>query len=131
MALSLGAVSALTNRFLKKLHYGVTSVVKNSTGNYTVTISSPMSDTNYLVPCGPGETGRSGVGTPVSATTFTINTAIPTAGAVTAILATVPGDIGNEVRLTASGTNVTAITNGTAGFLGHGTGGAVPYFKLP
>jgi hypothetical protein len=65
-------------------------------------------------------------------TTFTINTAVPTAGAVTAIIAAVPGDIGNEVRLTASGTNVTAITNGTAGFLGNGTGGGtVPYFNLP
>ncbi len=80
---------------------------------------------------GPTQDKWAAITNPGSFTTFTINTAIPTAGAVTAILATVPGDIGNEVRLTASGTNVTAITNGTAGFLGNGTGGAVPYFNLP
>lgn len=64
--------------------------------------------------------------------TITVNVAVPTAGVVTAIMATVAGDIGNEVRMTASGTNVSAITNNaSAGFLGNGTGGAVPYFDLP
>lgn len=63
--------------------------------------------------------------------TITVNVAVPTAGVVTAIIAAVPGDIGNEVRMTASGTNVSAITNGSAGFLGNGTGGAVPYFDFP
>lgn len=64
--------------------------------------------------------------------TFTINTAVLTAGAVTAVIAAVPGDIGTEVRLTASGTNVTAVTNGTAGFLGLATGGGIlPQFLLP
>lgn len=66
-----------------------------------------------------------------SFTTITVNTPVPTAGTVTAIIAVVPGDIGNEVRCTASGTNVTAVTNGSAGFLGNGTGGAVPVFNLP
>lgn len=68
---------------------------------------------------------------PGSFTTIAIDTAVPTAVAITAVMAVVPGDIGNEVRLTASGTNVTAITNGSAGFLGNGTGGAVPYFDKP
>ena len=68
---------------------------------------------------------------PGSFTTITLDVRVPTAGLVTAILAAVPGDIGNEVRMTASGINVTALTNGSAGFLGNGTGGAVPYFDLP
>lgn len=64
--------------------------------------------------------------------TITINTAKPTATAYITILAAVPGDIGNEVRLTASGTGVTALTNGSAGFLGQGTGGGlVPYLVVP
>lgn len=64
--------------------------------------------------------------------TFTVNQAVLAAGPATAVLAIVPGDIGNECRLTASGTNVTAATNGTAGFLGHGTGGGVSQqFLLP
>ena len=64
--------------------------------------------------------------------TITINVATPTAGAATAIIAVTGGDIGNEVRCTASGTNVTAITNGSAGFLGNGCGGGVaPQFLLP
>jgi hypothetical protein len=66
-----------------------------------------------------------------SFSTITISAPVPAVGVATAVLATVPGDIGNEVRLAASGTNVTAITNGSAGFLGNGTGGAVPYFELP
>ena len=56
--------------------------------------------------------------------TITVNRAVPTAGAQVAILANIPGAIGNEIRLTASGTGVTAATNGTAGFLGNGTGGS-------
>lgn len=69
---------------------------------------------------------------PGSFSTFTINTAIPTLGPTTAILASVAGDIGNEVRCVASGTNVTALTSGSAGFLGHGMGGGVdPKFYLP
>lgn len=55
--------------------------------------------------------------------TFTLTQQTPAVGAVVAVLAAVPGDIGNEVRAVASGTGVTALTNGTAGFLGHGTGG--------
>lgn len=64
--------------------------------------------------------------------TLTVNVATLTAGAVTAVIAATGGDIGNEVRLTASGTNVTAVTNGSAGFLGNGCGGGVaPQFLLP
>lgn len=67
-----------------------------------------------------------------SFTTFTINAPNPVAGDACAVLAAVPGDIGNECRLsTPTGTNVTVATNGSAGFLGLGTGGAVPYFNLP
>jgi hypothetical protein len=70
---------------------------------------------------------------PGSFTTFTINAANPVAGDACAVLAIVPGDIGNEVRLsTPTGTNVTVATNGTAGFLGNGTGGGTaPTFNLP
>lgn len=59
------------------------------------------------------------------ASTITINTAqnFP-AHSVGLVLAMVPGVIGNEVRATASGTNVTIATDGSAGFLGQGTGGA-------
>lgn len=54
------------------------------------------------------------------------------AGAATAIIAVASGDIGTEVRLTASGTNVSAITNGSAGFLGNGTGGGIlPLLLVP
>ena len=67
-----------------------------------------------------------------SFTTFTVGVKVPTAGATTAIIASQPGDLGNECRLTASGTNVTAVTNGSAGFLGNGTGGGtVPYLTVP
>lgn len=60
------------------------------------------------------------------ATTITLNTApnFP-AHTVGLVLAMVPGAIGTEVRCsTATGTNVSLATNGTAGFLGNGTGGA-------
>lgn len=64
--------------------------------------------------------------------TVTINQGVLAAGAATAVIAASAGDIGNEVRCTASGTNVTAATNGTAGFLGNGCGGGVaPQFLLP
>jgi hypothetical protein len=70
---------------------------------------------------------------PGSFTTFTINAPNPVAGDSCAVLAIVPGDIGNECRLsTPTGTNVTVATNGTAGFLGLGTGGgSSPTFNLP
>jgi len=57
---------------------------------------------------------------------ITINTAVPTAGAVTMVIAMVPGIIGNLVSCVASGTNVADDTNGTTGFLGGGTGGSTP-----
>lgn len=77
-------------------------------------------------------TGFEAITNPGGFSTVTINTAKLTAGAVTAIIAATGGDIGNEVRLTASGTNVSAITNGTAGFLGNGCGGGIaPQFLLP
>jgi hypothetical protein len=64
--------------------------------------------------------------------TITLNTKVPTATAYITFLAAVPGDIGNEVRLTATGTGVTALTNGTAGFLGQGTGGGtIPFLVVP
>lgn len=57
--------------------------------------------------------------------TITVANAVFAASAVGLVLAMVPGDIGNEVRTsTATGTNVSLATNGTAGFLGNGTGGA-------
>jgi hypothetical protein len=64
--------------------------------------------------------------------TFTNIQATFVPGAATAVIATMPGRVGNEIRLTASGTNVTAVTAGTAGLLGSGSGGgAAPYFVLP
>ena len=56
-------------------------------------------------------------------TTITVNVAVPTAGARTVVTAQVPGLIGNEVRLAASGTGMTAVTAGGAGLLGNGKGG--------
>ena len=55
--------------------------------------------------------------------TITVNRAVPAAGAQTMVIANIPGALGNECRLTASGTGMTAATNGSAGFLGGGTGG--------
>jgi hypothetical protein len=67
-----------------------------------------------------------------SFTTFTVNSREMVAGAACAVLASTPGDIGNEARLTASGTGMTAATNGSAGFLGNGNGGGVSAnFTLP
>lgn len=67
-----------------------------------------------------------------SFSTFTVNQQFPVAGAACAVFAAVPGDIGNEVRLVASGTGITAATNGSAGFLGGGGGGGVTtYYVLP
>jgi len=73
-----------------------------------------------------------GIVNPGPYSTITIQQSKPTATAYITILAAVPGDIGNEVRLTATGTGVTALTNGTSGFLGQGTGGGtVPYLVVP
>ena len=61
-----------------------------------------------------------------SAATITVNVATPTAGTRVAVIAAVPGPIGNEVRATASGTGMTIVTGGSAGLLGGGTGGVTP-----
>lgn len=61
-----------------------------------------------------------------SSSTIAVNTASPTAGAVTLIVCAVPGQVGNAIAATASGTNVTIATNGTTGYLGGGTGGSAP-----
>ena len=64
--------------------------------------------------------------------TITIQNAVAVAGPALAIIAITSGDIGNEVRATASGLNVTIATAGTAGQLGHGVGGGIlPVFLLP
>ena len=69
---------------------------------------------------------------PGNFSTITIQQAVPAAGPNLAIIAVASGDIGNEVRATASGTNVSIVTAGTAGFLGHGVGGGIlPNFILP
>jgi uncharacterized membrane protein len=69
---------------------------------------------------------------PGSFSTITIQNAVPVAGPNLAIIAVNSGDIGNEVRAVASGTNVTIVTAGSVGFLGHGTGGGIlPVFLLP
>lgn len=60
--------------------------------------------------------------------TITIGAPVPVAGARTMVLANDYGVLGNFVTLVASGTNVTVATNGTAGQLGSGCGGAVPAF---
>lgn len=61
-----------------------------------------------------------------SAATITVNVGEFTVGTRVAIIAAVPGPIGNEVRATASGTGMTIVTGGGAGFLGLGTGGVTP-----
>lgn len=63
-----------------------------------------------------------------TASTITVNTRTPTAGATSMLMATTPGVIGNQVPMAATGTNVTYATNGTAAFLGQGCGGTVPSF---
>lgn len=61
-----------------------------------------------------------------SSTTIAVNVASPTAGAVTMLVCAVPGQVGNAIAATATGTNVTIATNGTTGYLGGGTGGSTP-----
>lgn len=62
-----------------------------------------------------------------SAATIVVNVAQPTRGVRLAVIAAVPGAIGNEVRATATGTGATIATNNaTAGLLGGGTGGVTP-----
>lgn len=69
---------------------------------------------------------------PTAASTITLTTAKPTASAYVTVLCAVPGDIGNAIELVASGTGVTALSNGTTGYLGQGTGGGtVPYLLVP
>lgn len=63
-----------------------------------------------------------------SASTITVNAALPVAGARTMVLAGTPGIIGNFVTVVASGTGMTYVTNGTAGQLGLGTGGVLSTF---
>lgn len=64
--------------------------------------------------------------------TFTVNSREMVAGAACAVIASTPGDLGNEARLVASGTGMTAGTNGAAGFLGNGGGGGITTsFVLP
>ena len=65
------------------------------------------------------------ISNPGGFSTVTLTAPLFVASAALAIIAAVPGDIGNEVRLTATGTNVSALTNGTTGFLGNGTGGGI------
>lgn len=57
-----------------------------------------------------------------SASTITINTATPTAGAVGLVLCTTPGVIGNCISAAVTGTGLTLLTTGTAK-LGSGMGG--------
>lgn len=58
------------------------------------------------------------------ASTLTVDSPTFAANAVGMVLALVPGEIGQECRLaSASGTGASVATNGTAGFLGNGTGG--------
>lgn len=69
---------------------------------------------------------------PGSFSTITIQQAQPIASANSCIIAVTGGDIGNEVRATASGTNVSIVTAGSVGFLGHGVGGGIsPNYILP
>lgn len=73
-----------------------------------------------------------GLTNPGPFTTFTLTTPRPAVSAYCTILCAVPGDIGNQVPMIANGTGVTALTNGTAGYLGQGTGGGtVPYLTVP
>jgi hypothetical protein len=77
-------------------------------------------------PVGPNDVLRSYAGNTLIITKLT-----PARDGVGVIIATTPGQIGNEVRAVASGTNVTIATNGTSGQLGGGQGGgSAPYFTL-
>lgn len=62
----------------------------------------------------------------VIATTITIQAAIPVAGTRVMVFANVSGQVGNFVTVAASGTGMTYATNGAAGQLGSGSGGAAP-----
>jgi hypothetical protein len=55
--------------------------------------------------------------------TITAARAVPAAGAQTMVISNRPGAEQNEIRLTASGTGMTAVTNGGTGLLGGGVGG--------
>lgn len=57
--------------------------------------------------------------------TLTITNNTPTAGSNLLVYAAAPGLAGNEIRVTATGTGVTAATNGSTGLMGSGTGGPV------
>lgn len=75
---------------------------------------------------GPDDVLRSFAGS-----TLVVTKLSPTRDGVGLIIAVVPGQIGNEIRAAASGTNVTIATNGSAGLLGGGQGGGTaPYFTL-
>ena len=56
--------------------FNVTSVVRTSTGTYTVTFTNPMATTNYIAIACAGGTMAAGT-TPVTTTTCTIQTAAP------------------------------------------------------
>jgi hypothetical protein len=78
-------------------------------------------------------TGVDGIRNPLTsagaaATTITTSAPIPVANARTMIFANDYGVLGNFVTVVASGTNVSYATNGTAGQLGQGCGGAVPAY---
>lgn len=64
-----------------------------------------------------------GITKPTGSATFTIQAGTPTAGAYAMVFTSYPGQIGNEIALTASGTGMTATSMGTSGYLGLGTGG--------
>lgn len=74
----------------------------------------------------PTSTERIG---PVSASTITVNTPVPTAGAVMLLVSAVPGVIGNCCTVVASGTGMTVVT-ANAGKLGSGTGGGTTFNYL-
>lgn len=61
-----------------------------------------------------------------SASSIALTQGVPTASARVMVFANTPGQIGNFVTAVASGTGMTYATNGNAGQLGSGTGGAPP-----
>jgi hypothetical protein len=66
-----------------------------------------------------------------NAATMTVADAAFPVGPVGLVLCTVPGDIGNEVRLdTEAGTGATIATNGGTGLLGSGTGGGTSLVQV-
>lgn len=64
-----------------------------------------------------------------SASTITVTTKVPTAGAVMLLVAAVPGQIGNCCTVVASGTGMSVVT-ANAGKLGSGTGGGTTFNYL-